>query len=40
MAAGARYILLANDILTVCMVNPFFFKGRNSTYNNGPELLW
>lgn len=25
MAAGARYILLANDILTVCMVNPIFF---------------
>lgn len=27
MAAGARYILLANDILTVCMVNPNFFEG-------------
>lgn len=27
MAAVARYILLANDILTVCMVNPNFFEG-------------
>lgn len=27
MTAGARYILLANDILTVCMVNPNFFEG-------------